>query len=235
MSHSINCKTGQCEGGRKHYPFGRGSLNDSNVSKVPPTVMLPISPAANDAAESGTPLCLARPETAEDELASFRELASTVSRELLRIHYGDTETEDFVEIPSNSSSDSYAVATVQLSLDKTTSPPRILLRLFSPSGAIQQILHPAELRSRDPKTGDTIEDSPFRDQATQTMNNVVEVHNTGSSNSRKVSPSLIPILVQRKGRYGFAIQWSDGATIIYSKLCLARAAGGRVLPKPVSN
>ncbi|KAL7569079.1 hypothetical protein ACA910_016919 [Epithemia clementina (nom. ined.)] len=220
-----------CEGGKKHYPFGSGSINDWKGAKVPTTVQFPISPSANDATETGVPLCLARPERAAEELGSFRKLAAAVSRELLRVHYGDTEADEYVEIPSNHSDEAFAVASIQLSLDKTNSPPHIVLRLFSASGATQQRIHPAGLRSRDPRTGDVIEDSPFRHKIEESNREEVQVHKSGNGSTGKTSPSLTPISAVRKGRYGFAVQWADGATIIYSKICLARAAGGKAIPK----
>jgi hypothetical protein len=48
------------------------------------------------------------------------------------------------------------------------------------------------------------------------------VHRTAG----KKSPSLIPSKVDKKGRYGYAVQWNDGAIIIYSVLSIAKAAGG---------
>ena len=229
-SQSVMKNEQQCEGGTKHYPFGKGSVNDSTKLKGPTTLQFPISSAANDATESAAPLCLTRPANAAEDLGLYEQLARTVSRELLRVHYGETESQHYITFPDEHLDDTFAVATLQLNLEKTTSPASILLRLFSESGAIQKRIHPAALRSRDPKTGDIIEDSPFRDQIEEASDHIVAVHHLGASGTtKKISPSLSPIKVQRKGRYGFAVEWSDGATIIYSKASLARAAGGHIV------
>ena len=218
----------QCEGGTKHHPFGKGSLSSLTDTNSFQIFQLPISPEANAATESGEPLCLGRPDCATEELESFHLLANSVSRELLRVQYGDTEAQEYLRFPNKPSED-FLVSTVQLSIDKATTPACMVLRFFSSAGAIQQKLHPAALRSRDPKTGDSIVDSPFLDKIEPVNNDSVEVnHSTGKS---KTSPSLTPVSVSRKGRYGFAVQWADGATIIYSKLCLALAAGGEVSTK----
>ena len=95
-----------------------------------------------------------------------------------------------------------------------------IVRLYSPSGALQRRVLAAQLRSRDPRTGDVIDDSPFLHEGGEKP--VIHVH---KSNER-VSPSIDPNSVERKGRYGFAVKWGDGATIIYSKKSVARAAGG---------
>uniref|UniRef100_A0A7S2YAX9 Gamma-butyrobetaine hydroxylase-like N-terminal domain-containing protein n=1 Tax=Entomoneis paludosa TaxID=265537 RepID=A0A7S2YAX9_9STRA len=113
------------------------------------------------------------------------------------------------------------------------------MRLFSSSGAVQKRIFPSELRSRDPKTGDIIEDSPFREQKPKDpfvrVHSSSDVESDSNNNSKKKpSPSVTPVQVDRKGRYGFAVQWADGATIIYSKVCLAKASGGLILDPPPS-
>ena len=219
-----------CDGGGKHYPFGKGNLHkDSTLSQSTPSVQLPISMAANDATESAEPLCLARPDTAKDELVSFESLGKVVSRELLRVHYGDTEISDLLTFPSDDSNEPFQISSIQLGLDNSTK--EFTLRLFSDAGAIQKRIDPEDLRSRDPKTGDDIPDSPFHNQAKKERAPLVKVHSSSDTNesTKKVSPSLTPVKVQRKGRYGFAVEWADAATIIYSKTCLARAAGGVVM------
>lgn len=217
--------------GKTHYPFGRGFVADgdgADLTKGVQVVRLPISIAANDANETGVPLTLQRPSNATVELDAYRELANAVSKELLLLQYGSPEGKDNKQLvvfdldPDHE----FDVSTVTLSLDKSKAgSEKLLVRLLSDSTAIQLTLLPSHLRSRNPKTGDLLSESPFLnldgsgDEDTQDA--VV-------TKTRKRSPSIIPTKVERRGRYGFAVEWGDGATVIYSMLSLARAAGGIV-------
>lgn len=170
----------------------------------------------NDSNEDGVPLTLERPAGAILELQAYEQLAGIVSGELLQTYYGTTESSENIKF--HDSTEEFPVATVDLSLDSMTK--EFIVRLYGPSGALQKRLRAAQLRARDPRTGDVIEDSPFLDQSGEKP--AIHVH---KSNER-VSPSIDPNRVDRKGRYGFAVTWGDGATIIYSKKSVARAAGG---------
>jgi hypothetical protein len=57
---------------------------------------------------------------------------------------------------------------------------------------------------------------------------------SGSGKKEKTSPSLSVTRVERKGRYGYAVQYADGATVIYSSKSLALAAGGELVEAPPS-
>ena len=165
-----------------------------------------------------------RPENAEKELTAFGDLADIVSAELLKYQYGQREADNIGSVFFGN--ESFDLSTVTLS----KSPDGFFTaRMFSDSGAVQRRVSPAKLRSRDPKTGDEILDSPFLEEASQddnagTEESVVTIHKTG----RKKSPSLIPTKVDRRGRYGFQVEWGDGATVIYSLASIARAAGGTI-------
>ena len=185
-------------------------------------IELPISTITNDANEGGEPLCLARPADAERELHAFEKLAKDVSRELYRMLYGQTDSKEVVSFAD--SSDEFDLATINLNVDSSSGG--FTVRLFSKNGAIQRRIGAADLRARDPKTGEVIDDSPFRDEMDQQVpssDTLVTVHKNAG---RKVSPSLNPSKADKKGRYGYAVQWGDGATIIYSKASIAKAAGG---------
>ena len=189
-----------------------------------PVIQLPISTAANDANDSGEPLCIARPKGASKELLAFEQLAKQVSLELLKIQYDSIAGEEFVSFET--AEGDFDTSTVRLSLDKGKHGA-FLVRLYSSSGAIQKQVSPAFLRSRDPRSGEVIKDSPFlkdlEDEMTNEQNTgMVEVH---SSKTKKTNPSLKPSRVTKKGRYGYSVQWEDGATIIYSKMSIAMAAG----------
>jgi hypothetical protein len=181
-------------------------------------VQLPISEVTNAANETGIPFCLARPADAITELSSFRKLAIVVSEQLLKYQHGYKDDEKFVVFGN----EIFDVSTATISIDKSRGGD-FTVRLFSDTGAVQKHISSAKLRSRDPKTGDEISGSPFLSPASLDLKSdvVVTVHTA----NRKLSPSLVPTRAQRKGRYGFSVEWADGATIIYSTTCIAKAAG----------
>jgi hypothetical protein len=179
-------------------------------------IEMPMSVLASEANDKGQPLVLSRPEGAEQELVAYTDLARIVSGELLKTFYGTTESSESVKF--RDSVEEFAVASLDLSLDKTTK--EFVVRLYSPAGALQKRVLAAQLRARDPRTGEVIDDSPFLERLGEQP--AIHVHKS----TDKLSPSLDPNRVERKGRYGFAVQWADGATIIYSKKSVARAAGG---------
>lgn len=220
----------QDEDGRRSYPFGNGLGGDSRRELVEGVslVQLPISTAINEANDSGLPLTLNRPKDATTELAAFRDLASIVSRELLQLQYGSsTEGQELVAFEAYQ--DVFDVATVTLSLDKTKGQEKLTVRLFSDSNAIQLPVAPSRLRSRNPKTGDVMPDSPFLDSDDENFPSRPDpVVTVTKAATRKRSPSILPTKVERRGRYGFAVEWADGATIIYSMRSIARTAGGEL-------
>jgi hypothetical protein len=42
-------------------------------------------------------------------------------------------------------------------------------------------------------------------------------------------PRLFPVTLERKGQFGYSVEWADGATIIYSMASLVKAAGGKLV------
>jgi hypothetical protein len=193
---------------------------------------MPISTHTHEANDAGEPLCLVRPEAAAVELDAFQLLAENVSRELLKIHYGATETQGVVMLQDGDATDKFGISSVHLNVDVANKS--FSVRLFSASGAVQKRVSAAGLRARDPKTGNVLDDSPFkkhlRDETSSgSSSSSVTVHKTTSAATEKDHPSLSPTKVVKKGRYGYAVQWADGATIIYSKLSIAIAAGGTII------
>jgi len=106
-----------CEGGGRHYPFGKGAMslegsteeggkdNEDSSSTLSSIVshflpdpshvfQLPISPRVNDANESGAPLCYDMgdsdnsPGGVDEERKTFSELADAVSSDLLLLRHG---------------------------------------------------------------------------------------------------------------------------------------------------
>lgn len=188
--------------------------------------------STNDANEQGNPLTISRPAEADIELTAYRELADTVSRELLLLQFGSGQTEGTEFVAFNDTDEKFDLSSVVLSLSRVKSDEQVTVRLVSGTGAIQKHIAASDLRCRDPKTGDLIPDSPFRNKgggSTGTASDdAVTVTKVTARPKGKRSPSVIPRKVERKGRYGFAVQWDDGATIIYSLLCIARAAGAQL-------
>ena len=208
----------QSEDGKKHFPLGRGVIGEDPLGGVPPekVIELPMSLCMSASTDDGKPLSLARPADASKELAAYESLAREVSGELLKTFYGTTESSESVKF--RDSKEEFSVSSVDLSLDSMTK--EFIVRLYSPSGALQKRVVAAQLRARDPRTGDVIDDSPFLHESGEKP--AIHVHKS----SDRVSPSIDPNGVERKGRYGFAVKWGDGATIIYSKKSVAKAAGG---------
>lgn len=227
--------------GKKHYPFGKGFVDTNNEDWLATqqnrslnVIQLPISVSMSDANESGVPLTLDRttPNT-EKELLAYQSLAHVVSRELLRLQYGHSNDDETVFVSFGEKNERYDVNSVSLTLSKSNSDDKLfVIRLFSDSGAVQQEVKPSELRGRDPRTGDKIPHSPFGKEESNDGSNPSSTDSdviiTNVSGKRKVSPSIIPSTVARRGRYGFAVVWQDGATIIYSNQCIAVCAGGTV-------
>lgn len=225
--------------GQRHFPFGKGlssfdSVNNSKMSASNVSIVqLPISVALNDANDDGIPLTMSRPNDAAKELDAYELLTDIVSKELLRVQYGSGFTDGVSEFVTFSTHPEkiFDAANVTLSLDRARGNETLTVRIFSDSDALQWHILPSQLRSRDPKTGDTILDSPFliEDEPSELSSHSDPVVTRTQASKKKRSPGAIPTKVERRGRYGFAVEWGDGATIIYSMRSIARAAGG--IPK----
>ena len=188
---------------------------------------LPLSEVANEANERGIPLTLSRPEIAHDHLSCFHDLAKKVSTHLLKEQYGDSSKVSYVTFEN--SEEKFNIETLSVTISKEPDDEKMIIRVFANEVAIQKDVHPAELRARDPKTGDLIPDSPFlrllRTSVDSSLSKVASSHPEVTMVRGKRSPSCIPIRTHRRGRYGFGVEWGDGSTIIYSSGCLAKAAG----------
>jgi hypothetical protein len=220
--------------GKKHYPYGKGMvetdkesfISTQQTSGAPTVVKFPISLHVNDANESGEPLTLTR-TNAVKELEAYHQLARSVASQLLRLEYGHSSDleKEFVTF-GDDDSDCFDVSSVSLSLNKSNSGRSddtvFVVRLFSSTNAVQKEINPKELRGRDPRTGNPIPDSPFAEDSK-------EIDCDISSKRQRKSPSIMPTTVTRRGRYGFAVVWQDGATIIYSNRCLVMSAQGKVI------
>jgi Mrp family chromosome partitioning ATPase len=224
----------KCEGGSIHYPFGKSireqSLTDANSFLQPSDIVqLPLATRTNTANDEGEPLTLIRPTDATESLIAFKKLASNVSSEMLKLQFGSTNDDKTVILfPNNPGR--YALKSLHATFEKAKSDDILIVRFMSDTGAIQKLVSAKSLRARDPKTGNLIEDSPFAEKpgaevAQAVLDGpMVSTHTT----KNKRSPSVIPMKVERKGRYGYSVEYADGGTIIYSMLCIAKTAGGVV-------
>jgi hypothetical protein len=161
-----------------------------------------------------------RPVGAEEELGVLEELAKAIAKELLLIQHGRLATEGGgVSTPHKvrfqGSSDDFDVASTYLAEDNEKEG--FSARFFSETGAVQIEISGAELRSRNPKTGDKLDDTAS--EQSKPSDGIVQHYSAKKAR-------LFPAKVERKGRYGYAVEYADGATIIYSMFCIARAAGG---------
>ncbi|CAB9499177.1 Iron-sulfur cluster carrier protein [Seminavis robusta] len=190
-----------CDGGGKHYPFGKGqqeallqdkSINPANI------VSLPISSLANDATEQGEPIALTRPERATEELDALQKLATIISKELLLAQF--TQPDSFVRLDGVD----FPLDTMACSIGKDGA--EFVVRLYSDAGATKIQLPAFQLRARDPKTG--------------------EIMPGESLEQPERSPKTLPSTVEKKGHYGFTVEWADRATLIYSLQAVAKAAQG---------
>lgn len=180
----------------------------------------------NEGNENGEPIMLESPPSnaTSPEREAFSSLADHVSRALLLAHYGNPDAEQLkARFEGEPTIFSLESLTLRL-LPGTDKKERLIVRVVSNEGASQTSFAPWRLRSRDPSTGETIADSPFLEkEATK-----VEINHSSSAPS-KPSPSLMPVKVERRGRYGYAVEWADGATIIYSMRCIAKAAHATII------
>jgi hypothetical protein len=214
----------ECGDGTRHYPFGKGfmafvdTMIDINTENV---CQLPISSAANEATEQGVPLTLSRPSNAIAELEAISQLARIVSRELLKLPYR-LETRGAVSF--DDASEIFELSSMQLSLDGEN----FLLRAFTERGAVQRRIAAKDLRSRDPKTGLTLQGDEELSPAKAKGAGMVELHRSRALQGAHKSPNRL----EKKGRFGFEVTWDDGSKSIYSRRAIAMSAGGRVHGSP---
>uniref|UniRef100_A0A6V0B2R3 Gamma-butyrobetaine hydroxylase-like N-terminal domain-containing protein n=1 Tax=Pseudo-nitzschia australis TaxID=44445 RepID=A0A6V0B2R3_9STRA len=235
----------ECEGGGKHYPFGRGfagegrTINDSlgnNALKPENICQLPISETANMANDTGIPICLSRPEEAKLELEGFEKLAKIVSREMFQLPHRALSSEGTVVLEG----EHFDLSTINVSEDSGS----IMVRFFSENGALQKRVPSQNLLRLDPMTGDAIDktssSSPPVDENERDHSKiyddedvVVSVHKASSSsacNNHAVA-EVLPERIQEKGRIGFEVTWSDGSRFIYRRSVIAIAAGGTLVER----
>ena len=220
---------------------------------------LPISESVSGSNESGIPFCCAEPKSkSEEERTTFFKLAEAVSADLLLLQHnmlplsmqgqqGNTSNSMVVKIDEAADSE-FDVPFTQLDIDN--SHKRFTVRLFCNEGGYQKIITGKDLRSRNPKTGEI--DVELSSSSSGEGNKVRQQGCGGGKNSRSGSSdasimvhhhsshcddgpdeedTLFPARISKKGKYGYEVEWADGAAIIYSLLAIAKAAGGKPLNK----
>ena len=192
----------QCEGGGKHYPFGGIGgkdvltlmANKCGLNKSD-IFQMPISSHVNASNDQGTPLTLSRPQRAIDVVVAYDEMAKSISRSLFALLYENQRDSLIVDTPHGS----FEIDTDSLTMKVSEPNNEILVRIYSNNSANQMKIKGFNLRKRDPKTGE-----------------VQSNCNNHDTNSRVMQ-------ISKKGRYGFIVEWADGAKIIYSLESIAKA------------
>ena len=183
----------------------------------------PISERLNDANDEGVPLCISRPKEAAEELDIFRDLSISVANELLLTQHGKSNSvaDDVLIRIDNQIFD---VANLHLSADDATES--FFVRFFSDSGATEVRISGEKLRHWHPKLGEPlVNEKTDEEVVVSTSHSGCGSHNH-QRNDQKRKSKLFPCKIEKKGRYGYQIEWADQATIIYSMFSLAKAAGG---------
>ena len=134
-------------------------------------------------------------------------------------------------------------------LDIDNSHKKFTVRLFCNEGGYQKIIGGDDLRSRNPKTGEVEENSSSNsgegdgktvqhgcgggshssDRGSSHPSITVHHHSSACTDNSDKKDNLFPAKISKKGKYGYEVEWADGATIIYSLLAIAKAAGGKPL------
>jgi len=235
----------QCQDGSRHYPFGKSIAEKTdffplhlNSDSLPNIYQLPISSRMNEANDDGSPLCLSRPKEASVELDVFHKLSCDIAKELLLLDHGhghghlnnndDSDDNSCIEIDGKL----FDIASLHLSVDNEKQ--MFVVRLFSDVGATQVMIPGNKLRSWHPKLGEPLpillDESNNEEQEKQIM----VTHTSGSKgcgsshdgHAHRHDLKLFPCKLEKKGKYGYAVEWADRSTIIYSMYSLAKAAGG---------
>uniref|UniRef100_A0A7S0C276 Gamma-butyrobetaine hydroxylase-like N-terminal domain-containing protein n=1 Tax=Proboscia inermis TaxID=420281 RepID=A0A7S0C276_9STRA len=218
----LNMSYFECDGGGRHYPFGGNGGGDSLAEslKVAPSHIfhMPVSTAINSANEDGNPICLSTPTGANAELSAFADLARLVSHELyvlqhggnLKSRKGGEDNFDGIRVKFDEDEE-FDASNIILTADNKRK--RFVVRFFSEVGATQKNVNGKDLIGRNPKTGDKL---------------VNEVEAEGETSNHNHS-NLFPAKIERKGYYGYSVEWASGATMIYSMLSICKSAGGKIV------
>lgn len=188
----------ECDGGGRHYPFGRGG--DAQLAQlrdkfdIPSTSMfkLPLSEAIGDANSRGEPLVLAdqrrrrRLESTDDSDDALPNQGAEVALEAYHSLAREVITAMYREQCSSAAAATAGAAPVNVVYRENRH--MITIRFFEDDAAHELNVAPYAVRCADPRTG-----RPLTDGST-----------------KRVPDDVKPTRIVPKGKYGVAIDWSDG-------------------------
>jgi len=230
--------------GERIYPFGKG-LQEHTALNIPKEriISMPLSMTLNDANESGTPLCvMTQPDdSAHLELNLYENIASNVSKELFLLQHGyDTISKEEKHISIHGRL--FDVSSLYLSANNEKK--KFKIRLFTKeheyltgAAALEVDINGYDLRVLDPKTGN-LDSHVLNDghsprtstvQSFQKVNQIEISHIKKNNDDYAKQWKLFPVTLEKKGKYGYAVHWNDGATIIYSMKSLAQVASHKAV------
>ena len=208
---------------------------DSQIQKSS-IFQLPISCRTNEANDEGSPLCLSRPVEASDELSIFSKLSYTVAKYLLLLQHGrsdESASSSLEESMVQLDGQNFDIASLHMSV--CDSSETFTIRLFSDSGAAEAIIAGEKLRNWHPKLGHAMDHDDGSTDEIEKKDPVVITNTAGCGNHQHdhhhARSRLFPCRIEKKGRYGYSVQWGDQATIIYSMYSIAKAAGATTILK----
>jgi len=65
------------------------------------------------------------------------------------------------------------------------------------------------------------------DRASSQPSITIHNHSSDCADNSEEKDNLFPAKISKKGKYGYEVEWADGATIIYSLLAIAKAVEGK--------
>eukprot|EP00984_Skeletonema_dohrnii_P031858 scaffold24916_cov75-Skeletonema_dohrnii-CCMP3373.AAC.1 len=201
---------------------------------------LPISETVSGSNESGKPFCCDELNgNSEEEWAVFSKLADAVSADLLLLQHN--------MMPASMKGQQGNSSTAMVvTIDESQEIHRAFI-LYN-EGGYQKIIGGDDLRSRNPKVEDNSSSnsgegdgkvvqhgcgggshSHSSDSGSSQPSITVHHHSSTCADNSDKKDNLFPAKISKKGKYGCEVEWADGATIIYSLLAIAKAAGGKPL------
>ncbi|GMH77408.1 hypothetical protein TrST_g9189 [Triparma strigata] len=190
----------------KHYLLGTPiSHEEMSLESEADLVRIPMSEAVSAANDDGVPVALLG--TTEEALA-YEQLATVLTRRLFdrdttpsTPHPSDPSESELEASPSTV--DNVDVNSVSLTYDPNRKS--FVIRIFSENGASENLIDPEALRTVNPKTGEPLEDTKKNDRM------------------------LAVKATERKGSYGYAVTWGNGATFIYATNVILNLANNKAI------
>ena len=139
---------------------------------------------------------------------AYEQLATVLTRRLFdrdttpsTPHPSDPSESELEASPSTV--DNVDVNSVSLTYDPNRKS--FVIRIFSENGASENLIDPEALRTVNPKTGEPLEDTKKNDRM------------------------LAVKATERKGSYGYAVTWGNGATFIYAMKVILNLANNKTI------